>query len=302
MAYFKGLDLNLLVVFEAIYSAGNISRAGNILGLSQPTVSNCLTRLREVLDDQLFVRSGQGVSPTPKAVRMIDPVREMLRIAQSEIVGGGTFDPDTDRRHFRLVVLDQVEMQVMPPILNRIQEARSITLETFHIYDTPPVTALSDNSIDLVIGPFLSGPPELVCTEIGSFGLVVIARKGHPDIRGELSLDHFRTMSGVALPPRLRAMSFIDEELRRRGIERHIAYTANKIWSFPAIVASSDLLGVIPDSFARIAADYFPIDVYPLPVEVPRQKLYMTWKQRRVEDVGLKWLRSEIAAAAGADG
>ena len=116
----RDFDLNLLLVFEAKYSSGNISRAADNLDLSQPAVSNALSRLRKQLDDPLFVRSGNGVVPTIRADEIIDPVRNALSTLQQSIGTTAEFDPQTSKRHFRLLVADPLEQIVMSRLLQSI--------------------------------------------------------------------------------------------------------------------------------------------------------------------------------------
>src|SRR6195952_4618132 len=114
----KNLDLNLLVVFEAIYSAGNISHAATQLAMSQPAVSNALARLRELLNDQLFVRATRGVEPTTKAKAMIGPVREALGLIGTQLGRSGEDDLASYRRTFRISPMDVLEPLIIPPLLN----------------------------------------------------------------------------------------------------------------------------------------------------------------------------------------
>lgn len=293
----RKLDLNLLVVFEAVYSAGNISHAAKLLGLTQPTISNALSRLREGLDDQLFTRAGRGVEPTPRAMQMIGPVREALQMIKGGVSPNDDFDPKTTKRNFRMVLLDQLEPVLMPPLIRKIQDYQSITLETLHVATTPVKEGLSDGSLDIVLSTFVSGVDEIECEEIGTASIVMVARKDHPKINGEISMKQFQTLGQIALIPKLRAMSSLDEVLRHHGIERHIVYTVNKFWSFPHIIASTDLIAMMPGDFAKCAAQYYPLEIYPAPFDLPRQQIYMTWKKGRNNDTGHRWLRKQIIKA-----
>jgi DNA-binding transcriptional LysR family regulator len=116
------IDLNLLVVFEAIYSGGSISRAGKQLGMSQPAVSNALARLRELMDDALFVRTRRGVDPTVKARRLIGPVREALGLIEGQLKSGRQFDLASYKRLFRILMFDPLEPIMLPSVLRQIAE------------------------------------------------------------------------------------------------------------------------------------------------------------------------------------
>ena len=145
----RNFDLNLLVVFEAIYSAGNISHAARQLNQTQPTVSKALGRLRELLDDPLFVREGRGVKPTQKAQQLIGPVQDALQTIRGGVGQQDTFDPATSKRVFKMVMLDHLEALIMPRIIHAIQDHRSVTIESIPISGVSMVDGLNDGSLDM---------------------------------------------------------------------------------------------------------------------------------------------------------
>ena len=225
----RKLDLNLLVIFEEIYTAGNISHAARRLGLSQPTISNSLTRLRGSLDDQLFTRGKRGVVPTPRAEQLIGPVREALQAKKSGVTEVDEFDPATTKRNFRMVLLDQLEPILIPPIVRDIQANRSITLETLPIANTSVAEGLSDGSLDIALSTFVSDLEEMHCEAIGSANVVMAARKNHPAIDNEITMELFESLGHMALPTKLRAMSRLDEFLKHKNISRQIVYYGDEI-------------------------------------------------------------------------
>ncbi|WP_440959188.1 LysR family transcriptional regulator [Oceanicaulis sp. LC35] len=297
MANLKNLDLNLLVVFEAVYSCANISQAARRLGMSQPTISNALRRLRESLDDPLFVRAGRGVEPTTRAVQMIGPVRDALQLIQNGVAPEEHFDPASTSRHFRIVVLDAMEPIVMPHVIRQIQKFKTVSIENLGILNTPMNEGLNDGSLDLVISGFMLDSRETQCEALAPVHLSMVARKDHPDIEGEFTLDHFRKLGHVALLPQVRALSRLDEALRRFDIQRHVAYSVSKFWSFPHILMTTDLVAIMPTAFARAISRNYPLAIYDLPFDYPEERIYMTWKSSHTNDPAHKWLRAEIAVA-----
>lgn len=293
----RKFDLNLLVVFEAIYDSGSISHAAKQLNQSQPAISNALSRLRHGVDDPLFVRTRHGMEPTQKAKEMIYPVQEALQQLRSGLSLEDSFDPAVTKRVFRLVMLDHLEAVLMPRLTKKIQDYRSITLESIPLASVSIADRFNDGSLDLLLSTFVSDPPDLECEAMELVELVVIAKKGHPKIDGTLTLDQFVSQGHVALPRNLRTMSRIDEYLFHHKIERHVVYSVSKMWSFPNIVANTELLAILPRNFAMMAAQVFSLDVYPLPFEVPLQDTYMFWKKSRTNDPGHRWLREEILKA-----
>lgn len=188
----RNLDLNLLVVFEAIYSAGNVSHAAKRLGMSQPTISNALGRLRDMIDDPLFVRKGKGVEPTPKAISMIGPLREALQMIRSGVADGVSFDPEIDTRHFRIVLLDQLEAVLIPHLVRSIQNRRNITFEMLQISPDAVIDGLNDGSLDLALSPHIPTAKDMQQEVIGHANVVMVARKGHPEIDGTVTLEQYQ--------------------------------------------------------------------------------------------------------------
>src|ERR1700722_13612139 len=129
----KNVDLNLLVIFEAVYSTGNISRAADRLSMSQPAVSNALARLRELIDDPLFVRAARGVEPTSKTREMINPVRVALGLIGRNLDNKAIdISPSTDKRIFRVIIVDPLEPIIMPTLVRpMLAEAPGIDIECF---------------------------------------------------------------------------------------------------------------------------------------------------------------------------
>lgn len=297
MSVLKNLDLNLLIVFEAVYSSGNISQAAKSLGISQPTISNALSRLRETLDDSLFVRSGRGVKPTPKAVTMIGPIREALQMIEGGVSGDEGFDPTVSKRHFRIVAMDSIEAFIAPHLIKLVQNHPSVTIENLPIISTSMVDGLHDGLLDVVLANFLNDSQDCTCLPLLTPSLSMIARRGHPKIDGTFTQTHFETLSHIALVPKLRALSRLEEGLRAQNITRHIVYSVTKFWAFPHIVATTDLVGILPTAFAHLAAQNYPLEIHALPFDYPPEKLYMTWKTSRTNDPGHRWLREQITLA-----
>lgn len=290
------IDLNLLVVFEAIYSSGSISQAGRELGMSQPAVSNALARLRERMDDPLFVRTRRGVDPTVKAQRLIGPVRDALSLIEAQLLGGHELDFATYRRQFRVLIFDPLEPIMLPPVLRRIaSDGPGISIECVRGM-SDFAEALRGGAIDLACYGYPVNAPDIVVLPIVSADAVVVARRGHPRIGDTLDLATFRALGHVTLVPALRAVTSIDKELARFGVTRRAVYMVNKTWSIAPIVERTDLIGTLPRWFAQEIAGNFDIAIYDMPVKLPEQAVYMLWHQKNTNDPGHRWLRDLMMA------
>lgn len=298
----KNVDLNLLVVFEAIYSAGNISHAASRLASSQPAVSNALARLRELVGDPLFVRGKRGVDPTVKAKQMIGPVREALGLIGRQLSVRPELDLSNYERLFRVLMVDIIEPIIFPPVLAKIaQNAPGISIEC-----VPPSPAFADElrggTIDLACFTYPMNPTEITAVPIGEAAVTVVARRNHPGIRGKLTAETFMALDHIALTRDLRGMGNVEKDLVAHGLTRKIVYMVNRVWSIAPMVERSDLIAILPGSFAREVSRNFDIELYPVPFKPSEQHYYLMWHSRHEHDAGHKWLRDAmLAAVAGHD-
>jgi DNA-binding transcriptional LysR family regulator len=297
---FKNLDLNLLIVFEAIYSAGNISHAANHLAMSQPAVSNALARLRDLVGDPLFVRANRGVEPTSKSKQMIGPVREALALIRRQF-DGDQIDLATFHRRFRVLMIDTLEPLLVPPILKLITEkAPGISIESISGYRVDFVSAILMGTLDLAFYVFPINAPDIVTVPICPVDVVIIARRGHPRIGKTLDIETLKSLKQVTLIPEMRALTHVDKDMVAHQVPRNVVYMVNRLWSMPPIVERSDLVGLLPRHFAEEVSRNFDIVSYESPVKISEQYLYMLWHAKNEHDPGHKWLREQMLQAAKA--
>jgi DNA-binding transcriptional LysR family regulator len=294
----KNVDLNLLVVFEAIYSAGNISHAANQLAMSQPAVSNALARLRDLVGDPLFVRAKRGVEPTSKAKDMIGAVRDALGLIRRQLDGEEEIDFATYRRRFRILMIDLLEAILMPPVLKIITDkAPGIVIESLSGFRVDFANEIMSGTLDLGFYVFPVNAPEIVTVPVCPVDAVVVARRGHPKIGKTLDVETFRSLKQVTLTPELRALTHIDKDMAAHQIPRNVAYMVGRLWSFPPIIERSDLVGVLPRWFAEEVARNFDIVWYEPPIKISEQYLYMMWHAKNEHDAGHRWLREMFLSA-----
>ena len=294
----KNLDLNLLVVFEAIYSAGNISHAAKQLAMSQPAVSNALARLRDLVGDPLFVRAKRGVEPTSKAKDMIGPVREALGLIKRQLDGAEEIDFATYRRRFRVLMIDALEATLVPPVLKIITEkAPGIVIESLAGFRVEFVNEIMNGTLDLAFYVYPVNAPEIVSVPVCPVDVVVVARRGHPKIGKTLDLKTFQSLKQVTLVPELRALTHVDKDLAAHQLPRDVAYMVSRMWSFPPIIERSDLIGVLPRRFVQEVARNFDVVWYDPPMKISEQYLHMMWHRKNDHDAGHRWLRETFLSA-----
>lgn len=294
----KNIDLNLLVVFEAIYAAGNISHAANRLAMSQPAVSNALARLRDLIGDPLFVRAKQGVAPTVKAKAIIEPVRQALALIGRQFAASDRIDFTSYRRTLRISTMDVAEPLLIPPLLNMLAErAPGITVESVAAR-ADIVQEVVNNTLDIACFMYPFTSPEISIVPVAPAELVVIARQNHPRIGKRLNATAMNELAYVVLSAELRGFTLVDRELLLHGIKRRVAMGVNRLWSMPAIVTETDLIGIITRPFADYVAQYFPIEIHELPLPISDQHMYMMWNTQQDDDPAHRWLREYLLATA----
>ena len=298
MASLRNLDLNLIKVFDAIHATGSVSGAARRMGISQPSVSRSLGRLREHFDDPLFERSGNGVAPTPKAESILDSVKSALKLIEGTIEEDPSFDPATATRHFRMLMPDPVEAMVMPHIVDSLPEGSQVTFEVLAFGAVDLHAALTEGEADLAVVPFLPQETDLTYRHLFSDHFVVVARRGHPDLTDGFAWPLLERLRFVALPDWMGRMGRLDEVLRTQGLERNVAYRTHKLFSMQLMASTTDLVAFMSSQYAEAIRTRWQLDVFEAPgLGAVKQDVYLAHTKASDNDPGLRWLCDEIEAA-----
>ncbi|MCE4069017.1 MULTISPECIES: LysR family transcriptional regulator [Pseudomonas] len=291
-------DLNLLRVLDALLRERNVSRAAERLSLSQPAVSNALNRLRELLDDPLLVRVGRAMQPTPRALELEAPIRDALQRIGQSLAGGDTFDPARSRQRFTMALTDYVEALCMPHLLESLGSAApGMGLSIQHLTPTLPAEALDKGNLDLVLGRFEELPARFQRRPWASETLRLLARRGHPQVNGGIDLQTFLGQRHLWVSGG-QTKGMVDQWLASQGLKREIAYTTPNYLQAAHLVASTDLLTVLPTRLATYFAELLPLQVLELPFDVGQFHLELVYLAQRERDAALQWLVERIIEAA----
>ena len=289
----RSIDLNLLPVFDAIMEAGQLSRAADQLGMSQPAISAALQRLRHTLDDDLFVRTRQGMEPTPRARELHLLLAPQLASLRESLDPGNRFEPSTSQRHFRLLSVDYFEMVMLPPLLQRIRrQAPDVMLEIAPAGDDMADT-LHKAHADLAVDAFVQEDSRLHREVLLEENLVVVARRGHPQFQGRCSKSRFLKAEHVVLPARTRRLP-LDQILNAPGWQRRTGARVTQFASMLAVCARSDMIATVPERLAHHYADALQLQVLPFPVVMPPVPIYMLWPAAQDRDPAHRWLRQQL--------
>ena len=304
---FLNLDLNLLRVFDEVMAERNLTRAADNLALTQPAVSQSLKRLREALDDELFIRTAHGVRPTPYAEGIWPPIRDAMDALQASLVPSN-FKPSSANNNFRLSMADATAATLVPMIVRETEsQAPFISFRILPLNTRDPRKLLDDGEIDLAVGYFptavvaLSAPdaPDAIRHQRLYEGeYVVVMRRGHPLEELELSLDGYCSAHHLLVSFSGRPFGFIDEALAGMGRRRHITMTVNQFFTAGQVVSQSDLLTVLPRHFLEATGLAHDLSVRALPFSVGAVHVEMLWHRRHHRDAPHQWLRALVERAA----
>lgn len=299
-------DLNLLRVFDAMMLEMSTVRAGERVGLSQPAVSSALGRLRSILGDELFVRDGNRMMPTPRALQLKEPVHQALVQIEEALAASAAFDRKTSTRSFMLIGSDYFSTLLMPKLAARVTSiAPSSILQMMDYPSADVFDLLSDSKADIILDRALETPEWIASQKLFRSWLVCIARRGHPLI-GAKGIRTGETLPAdvfCAIPQVLRSADgsrtgTIDPALQKLGLSRKVAVTVPHFQAVAFTVATSDLLGSIPVHFAHLVAERLELDIFMPPMESPAMDVTMYWHRRLDRDAGNAWLRDQLVAVA----
>jgi LysR family nod box-dependent transcriptional activator len=297
---FKGLDLNLLVAFDALLELRNVSRAADRLGLTQPAMSAALARLREYFGDELLTVDGKRMQPTPFAQTLIPHVRACLNAAEMVVATSSTFSPATAIRTFRIVASDYVVTAILAGVARRLaSEAPGVRLE-FVLPDEIAMERLERGELDLMISPaeFLveSQPSELLYEEAH----VIAGCRENPIFRQPITAEAIFACGHVAVSmgPN-RVTSFGDRQIEQIFPDRRVEAVASSFTVLPWLLVGTRRLALMHRRLAVLLAKSMPIAFAPLPFPFPMMREMLQYHRTRSADEGLRWLISEIRRATG---
>lgn len=298
-----GIDLNLLLAFEALIDERHVGRAAKRIGLSQPALSNAIGRLRSRLQDPLFVRTSQGMTPTPRAEQLADPIRSALAQLRQTFEAPNTFDPSASAHRFRIGMSDDVELRLVS-MLSRAMLSGELQMQTRRLdwLFTVPEAELRNGTLDLAIGYFPDTrylAPGLFMEPLSQEGNVVIARRGHPMWKRRLTVERFTQLNHAAVIYRNQLWGLIDNELASRGTRRRLRLALPHCLSVLHAVASSDLVACIQESVVEEFGKDLNLRSCPEPLGLPPFVLRMVWHRQRDNDPAQVWLRKLIVSKLG---
>lgn len=287
------VDLNLFIVFDAIYTEANLTRAGQIVGITQPAVSNALARLRETFNDPLFVRTAQGMVPTPMAQNIIGPVRNALSLLRVSVQESRIFNPQQAAKTYRISMTDLTEAVILPLLFQRLRRlAPTVVIESFLSKRRETTKELAAGRLDFAVDAPLNTDPQVRHVKLMEDRYVCAMRKGHPMAgKDKLTLDDYLGLTHIHISSRRNGLGHVDLALGKMGLQRKIALRSQHYLMASQVLQQTDMVMTVPERFAR----RHELHWFNLPVnDVPSVETHLYWHESTDQDPANRWMREQM--------
>lgn len=287
------IDLNLLLLFDALYRYRSVSTAANEIYLSQSAFSHGLSRLRKRLADELFVRINNVMEPTPFAHELANHITPALAKLHNGLNNSLVFNPSTSDIELTFAATDYTQFSLLPKLIGHISKvAPNIRITVIPSEDKVPTSKLVSGELDYVLG--FSHEIEKSSTIERQTWLqdsnCTISRKNHPQLTTGLTLDKFLTMPHVRISPWGEKQGIVDQQLARQGLKRHVALQLPSVMAAPYTIENSDYLLTFPRLMAEHVAKIIDIDIYTPPIAIPDYQLNVYWHKINNNKASHRWL------------
>jgi DNA-binding transcriptional LysR family regulator len=286
------VDLNLLVLFEVVLAERHVGRAAERLKLSPSAVSHGLRRLREMLNDPLFLKHPKGVVPTTRAAALAEPIARILADVRTVVGDSAPFDASTSSRRFMIGAVDAMTAVILPPLMKAIRrKAPKIDIAIRHLQPDPWDQAFADldaRSVDIALLPYADIPARFVSKRLYDEDFVIAMRNGHPLAR-HLTLKKYCAADHALVSPSGSAVGYIDKQLERKGLSRRVALTVPNFMLALATVAETDLIVALPRKLVTAHAARFRVTSVESPVPWPADAVRAVVPKVAMTDAGIAW-------------
>jgi DNA-binding transcriptional LysR family regulator len=289
------VDLNLLVLFEAVLEECHVGRAAQRLHLSASAVSHGIGRLRRALHDPVFLKHPKGVVPTARATELAAPVADILARVREVVSLALPFDPRSSTRRFSIGAPDAIATVVLPPVLAAARRsAPGVVINVTEVEPGATLAALDARAIDVACYPLADLPARFEARALYDEDFVIAARSGHP-LGKKPSLERYAAAQHVLVSPTGAARGFMDDVLAEHGLQRRIALTVPSfLWAL-TVLDGGDLVATLPRTLVRVHGARFGATAIepPLPFGATRVRAVAT--RAAMGDAGVAWLMELLA-------
>ncbi|WP_395292259.1 LysR family transcriptional regulator [Kitasatospora hibisci] len=287
------LDLNLLAALDALLEEGSVAGAAARLHVTAPAMSRSLGRIRRTTGDQILVRTGRTMTPTPYAIAVREHVHELLHQVQGVLAPSRELDPATLERTFTLRWHDSLVALSGPALLAAVREEAPGVRLRFVAESSTDTPELRRGEVDLEANANRPGAPDIRAEQVGETRLVIVVRQGHPLTRARtVTARQYAAAEHVTVSRRGNLGNALDDALTPLGLTRRVVATAPTEAAALEFARGTDLLITVPEATTRTAAAGLGLVVLPLPLELPPAPVFLSWHQRYDTDHAHAWLRA----------
>lgn len=292
-------DLNLLPIFVALMEERSVTRAAERVGMTQPALSNALSRLRLMLQDQLFIRERYGIQPTPVALELAPAIADALARLDDAVLGQQGFDPAQAERLFTIAPNGYVEFVLVPAVVARLQQvAPGIKLRLTPYGNDLLETGVVSGTTALVLGRIVDPPDNLIVQHLMDEGLACAVRADHPDIGDTITREQFETLKHVNIVPPGRMRAGLFQALAQQQVKREVAISVTNFFAVAEMVAVTDYCATLPSLICRRLLHDSRLRILPAPVDLGSFPVEMAWHVRYRHDPAHRWLRTLVREVA----
>jgi DNA-binding transcriptional LysR family regulator len=293
-------DLNLLLLFEALLRERSVTRAARALGIGQPAASNALARLRLLMQDELFIRSGADMLPTARAEQLAGPLRAALSMLRDAIANAAPFDPATTRRKFRISAGGYAAMLLVPPLVRILYcHAPHADLRVRFIEKSQIPALLDDAALDVALGVFPDAAKRFLLQPLLTEEFVCVMRADHPAAASALTPPIYAALPHALVTEMGDETGAVDDALRSLGLARRIAVTVPHIALIPRVLHDTDMIATIGRHALRTLPGAETLAERPTPLPLAPWQLSLLQSRKAATDPGLVWLTRQLAEIAG---
>jgi DNA-binding transcriptional LysR family regulator len=294
--YHDAMDMNLLVALDALLEENSVAAAAQRLHLTPPAVSRTLARIRHATGDDILVRSGRSMTPTPYALSIRDEVGVLVRTARGLLRPARQLDLANLVRVFSIRGHDALISLLAPTLTIGLADSAPFVQLRFLAEAPADSPELARGQIDLELGATVPTLPEISSEVLAEDVLVIALRKGHKLARGLLSIKRFAQASHVTVSRRGRLQhGVVDESLAGHGLQRRVVASLPTTSAALEVVAQSDSIAIIPSASCRLLCKAFQLQIRAVPLKLPRSPVVLSWHRRHDSDPAHQWLRARVS-------
>ena len=297
----RDVDLNLLTAFDALLRERHVTRAAERLDMSQSSMSVALARLRELFGDDLLMRAPGGMLPTPRAEALWPRVQAALTAMEQVFEPADAFEPSTADGTFRLIVIDYIDLLLMPHVMQRLRvEAPGLRIEMLQPRPQRFGDMMAAGELDLALSYFPSPPDFLKSRRLFSDRFVALCGAGHPALQRSFDAAAFCALPHVTVEPEAAQIYnvLIDDTLEPMGLKRNVRMVKPSFLALPFLLETTDLVACIPARLARRMARMARVEPFDIPFDLPAFEVRMLWHPRTQKSAAQEWLRSLVVDCA----